>query len=98
MSKEADIDKLKSELETLIKDAKKVMGTFKDALGGEVDTRKEQLKEHLEDRFNDIKSRIPSSEDIKNTVGDHAKSNWIQYLTVAFVVGIVVGSVFKKDK
>jgi|JI10StandDraft_1071094.scaffolds.fasta_scaffold824562_2 ElaB/YqjD/DUF883 family membrane-anchored ribosome-binding protein len=98
MSKESDIDKLKSDLEALIKDAKKVMSTFKDAIGGEVDHKKEQLKEHLEDRFKDIKSKIPSSEDIKNTVGDHAKSNWIQYLTVAFVVGIVVGSVFKKEK
>jgi ElaB/YqjD/DUF883 family membrane-anchored ribosome-binding protein len=98
MSKESDIDKLKNDLEILVKDAKKIIGTFKESIQGEVDNKKEQFKEHIEERFNEIKNKIPSSKEIKETVGHHAKSNWLQYITVAFVAGIVVGSIFKRDK
>jgi len=96
MSKEAEIEKLKNDLETLVKDAKKLMGSFKDTLRDEVDNKKEQLKEQLEDHFNQIKSKIPSSKDIQSTVNEHGKSHWMQYVSVAFIAGIVVGSLFNK--
>jgi ElaB/YqjD/DUF883 family membrane-anchored ribosome-binding protein len=98
MNKESDIEKVKADLENLVNDAKKLMGSFKDTLRDEVDNKKEQLKGHLEDHFNEIKSKIPSSKDIQENVSEHAKSNLVQYLSVAFVAGIVVGSLFKKDK
>ena len=97
MSKESDVEKLKTDLETLIKDVKKIMGTFKASLSEEVDNKKEQLKDHLEDQFKNIKSKIPSSKDIQDNIKDHAKSNWVQYIAVAFIAGVVVASLFKKD-
>ncbi len=98
MKQDSDINQLKTDLETLIHDAKKLMSGFRDTLQNEVDHKKEQLKDHIENQMNEIKSKIPTSQELKKTVGEHAKSNWVQYLTIAFVAGIVVGSVFKKDQ
>ncbi|MCC7460750.1 MAG: hypothetical protein IT286_05555 [Proteobacteria bacterium] len=97
MSKETDIEKLKADLEVLTKDVKKIIGSFRETLREEVDNKKEQLKDHLEDHFNEIKSKIPSSKELQDSVTKHAKSTWMQYLAVAFVAGIVVSTLFKKD-
>lgn len=67
----------------------------------------DKLKKDLESLIGDakkifqgVKEKVPSTEDLQESVEKHAKTHWVQYLAVAFVAGLVVGALFngKKDK
>ncbi|MEZ4846332.1 MAG: hypothetical protein R2877_05150 [Bdellovibrionota bacterium] len=43
-------------------------------------------------------TKIPSSKELQDQVTNHAKSNWMQYLAIAFVAGIVVATLSQKGR
>jgi ElaB/YqjD/DUF883 family membrane-anchored ribosome-binding protein len=95
---EEDLKKLKTDLETLIQDFKSTFGNLKKVVTDEFEDKKDGFEKQAKKHIKNLKNKIPSGDEIKENLEDHARSNLLKYLAGAFVVGIVVGSLISGSK
>jgi ElaB/YqjD/DUF883 family membrane-anchored ribosome-binding protein len=78
-------EKIRDDLEALLKDFKSLFTNLRQTVSSEMESKKEDFKKELGE-IQDSLSKEPS------------KSGMIRYLTVAFIAGIVIGSLIRKGK
>ncbi len=89
MSYENDLNKLKEDVEKLVKD-------FKGIFGGILGDVKETVQEKVENKKEEFGSQIHK---IKDKIKEEAsKPGTLQYVGAAFIIGIIVGAMMSKKR
>ena len=89
MSNSNDLDKLKDDVEKLVKD-------FKGIFGGLIGNVKETVQETVEEKKEELGGHLHK---IKDKIKEEAsKPGTIQYVGAAFVIGLIVGAMMSKKR